>query len=158
MTTTKKLTMMRVVECCHFLPEFLHSFPGFQSQLLTTPHYYSLPLTTAHCSLVPLQLTSVHCCSLVLLLFGNAAAHCSQGHCTELLTALQYTAHCHWTELLTKIALQACHSIAVLCTALGSLLLLTTTILIKYKKVSILHYTSCIVRLPNCHACPVASG
>ena len=47
MTTTKKLTMMRVVECCHFLPEFLHSFPGFQSQLLTTAHYCSL-LTITH--------------------------------------------------------------------------------------------------------------
>ena len=39
MTTKTMMTMMRVVECCHFLPEFLHSFPGFQSQLLLSSSY-----------------------------------------------------------------------------------------------------------------------
>ena len=63
---TTTMMMMRVVECCHFLPEFLHSFPGFQSQLLTTvTHYY-------YCYCYN------YCYSLLLLTTTTAAAHCSQ--------------------------------------------------------------------------------
>ena len=71
MTTKTMMTMMRVVECCHFLPEFLHSFPGFQSQLLTRAHWCSRALFTNALALVHWNASSLHTSTLILLVWSS---------------------------------------------------------------------------------------